>query len=95
MSFKVAFLVVSAAFIFHVTPFQTCILLLGYGGFASLDQWLAARAKTKVLEGEIYGWTVDPDNPEMETKGDMARVKLPIKEQIVVTRVAELLRRIS
>jgi hypothetical protein len=94
MSFRAAFLIVAAAVILHVSFLGTCILLIGYSGLASLDEWLIKRAKEKVIEDETSGWTVDRDDAEWEEKGNWTRVKLPNKEQIIVTRVAQLLRRI-
>jgi hypothetical protein len=55
MSSRAAFLIVAAAVIFHVPVLATCILLIGYFGFAGLDQWLTNRARTKVIDDEIFG----------------------------------------
>jgi len=73
---------------------QMCLLFFGYFGFAAIDQWLANRATEKVINGEVSGWTPDADSPGWESNGNLSRVRLPQNEQIVVTRVAELLRRI-
>ncbi len=94
MSFRATFLILAAAVIFHVSVWETCLVLVGYFSFARLDEWLAKKAKEKVIDDEMEGWETDPDNPEYETKGDLSRVKLTGKEQIVAARVAHLLRRI-
>jgi hypothetical protein len=94
MTFRTGFLIIAAAKFFHLSFSQMCLLLFGYFGFAALDQWLANRATEKVIDGEVSGWTVDADGSEFESNGNMSRVKLPQNEQIVVTRVAELLRKI-
>lgn len=94
MTFRAGFLILAAAKFFHLSFSQACLLLIGYFGFAALDQWLANRATEKVIDGEVSGWTVDPDNSGFESKGNLSRVRLPQNEQIVVTRVAELLRKI-
>jgi hypothetical protein len=94
MSFRVVFLLVFAAATFKVSPSGCAVLLVGYIATARLDQWQAVRGKTKIIEDEMYGWTIDPDDSESEVKGNIARRKLPTHEQIVVARVADLLRRI-
>jgi hypothetical protein len=94
MFFRAAFLILAAAAIFNVSAWKAGIVLIGYLSFAYLDQWLAKRAKNKVIEGETSGWETDSDDPAWETKGNLARVKLTGHEQIIVTRVAEILRRI-
>jgi hypothetical protein len=94
MTFRAGFLILAAAKFFHLSFSQACLLLVGYFGFAALDQWLANRATEKVIDGEVSGWTVDPYSSEFESKGNLSRVRLPQHEQIVVTRVAELLRKI-
>lgn len=94
MSFGVAFLIVAASVLFHFSFGTAVVLLGGYGAFASLDEWLAKRARGKVIEDELVGWQHDPDEPECETKGNLTRVRLSISEQIIVTRVLETLKRL-
>lgn len=94
MTLRAAFLIGAGAVIFHLSFWVACLLLIGYGVFALIDQWLAKRAKEKVVEDEIYGWEQDKDDPEHENKGNLTRLKLTGKEQIIVTRVAGILRRI-
>ena len=62
-----------------------------------LDQWLARRAWRERIQQVINDeseWKQDPNDPQWEVKGGLTRIKLPQNEQIVVTRVAEILRRI-
>lgn len=92
MSSRAALLIVAAAAILHLSVLQACILLIGYVGFAGLDQWLADRERTKVIENELWGWEIDPDDSHYEIKGNLSRVKLASEQQIVVTRIAELLK---
>lgn len=87
-------MIVAAGVVFHVAPWATFLVLIGYWSFERLDQWLARRAKEKAIENELWGWETDPEDPESETKGQLTRVKLDGKDQIIVARVAELLRRI-
>jgi hypothetical protein len=93
MSFRVGFLIFSASLILHVPGWATGLLLVGYSGFAKLDEWMLRRKREKLFDDEISGWNDDPENSEYQTKGNFSRIKLPRNEQIVVTRVAELLRR--
>jgi hypothetical protein len=94
MTLRAGFLILAAAKLFHLSFPQACFLLIGYFVFAAIDQWLANRATEKVIDVEVSGWTADPDNSGFESKGNLSRVRLPQNEQIVVTRVAELLRKI-
>ena len=94
MPFRTSFLIVAAGVVLHVAVLPICAVLIGYAAFASLDKWLAHKRREAVIDHEIHGWVVDPEDPESENKGNLSRVKLPSKEQIVVARVGELLRRI-
>ena len=78
----------------NIALWKATVVLIGYWSFERLDQWLSKTAKEKVIDDETDGWRTDPDNPEYEDNGQLTRVKLSDKEQIMVTRVAELLRRI-
>ncbi len=93
MSLRAAFLIVAATVIFHISFWPTVALLVGYGICAEVDRWLAKRAKDKFLDDEISGWEQDPERPEYEHKGNLTRLKLTQNEQIIVTRVADILRR--
>jgi hypothetical protein len=92
MEFRIAFLIVAGGVILHVAVLPIFVVLIGYFGFASLDEWLAQRKRDAAWESEICDWIVDPEDPESETKGGLSRVKLPQAQQIVVFRVGELLR---
>jgi hypothetical protein len=98
MSARAAFLIIAAAVVLHLSVLATCILFAGYFAFDGLDQWLANRARRRALDeaidDETSGWEPDPDHEGWESKGGATRVRLPDKEQIIVTRIAHLLRRI-
>ncbi len=94
MTLRAGFLIVAAALVLHASYWQTVFVLVGYFGFGLLDQWLDNRATERVIDYEVSGWAADADGSEWESNGSMSRVRLPQNEQIVVTRVAELLRRI-
>jgi hypothetical protein len=94
MSLRAGFLIVAAALVLNLSYWQTGLVLAGYFGFARIDEWLANRARAKVIDDEVIGWTVDADNPDHETHGNWSRVRLPQNEQVVLWRVAELLRKL-
>ena len=94
MSLRAGFLIVTAALVLQLSYWQTGFVLVGYFGVARLDEWLGNRARGKVIDDEVSGWTADADGSGWESNGGMSRVRLPQNEQIVVTRVAELLRKI-
>lgn len=79
--------------ILHVAVLPICIVLIGYIGFAILDEWLAQRKRDAVWESEICDWIIDPEDRQSETKGGLSRIKLPQPQQIVVFRVGELQRK--
>ena len=95
MTTKAAFLLVVAAIALHLSIFWTALILFGYAICAYTDAWLVKKAKNKVIEDETEGWEVDPENSEWENKGGLTRVRLTGRDQIIVTRVANLLRRIA
>ena len=99
LPFRALFLLVAAAAIFHLSGWIVFVLIAGYVVCAELDNWQARRAKKKETENavddELYGWEADPEDPESETKGALSRTRLVGKDQIVVSRVAQLLLRIS
>jgi hypothetical protein len=94
MLFRTAFLIVAGGVILHVAVLPICIVLIGYLAFSSLDTWLVLKRRQVVLEYETTGWVADPKEPTFEGKGTLSRTKLPNNDQIVVTRVAELLTKI-
>lgn len=51
------------------------------------------KAINNAFDDEVHDWKQHPDKPDWEEKGDMDRIKLPQQEQIVVYRVAEVVRR--
>ena len=83
----------AAATLLNVADWQLVVLVGGYYGFSELDRRLDRKAKTKAIEDELYGWEKDPDDPENEIKGEIGRIRLPQTEQIVVTRIADIIRR--
>ncbi len=89
------FLIVVTAIVFHVPLPMTCLVLVGYSVLESLDQWLTRKTRRRLIEDEMSGWEPDPEDPEYENKGDWTRRRLSDQDQVVVTRVAELLKRVS
>ncbi len=93
MPFRSAFLIVAAGLALHVPFLWTCLALTGYLGCAALDKWLAKLAKDKLYEDELVGWNTDKGNTEYEGNGRYHRRRLPETDEIVVTRIADLLRK--
>ena len=95
-SWRGLFLIVVAAETFHFAEWRVVLVVIGYVAFESLDQWLARRARAKAIgeaiDDVMYGWDTEPDDPEREEKEEWSRIKLTGKEQIIVARVADLLR---
>lgn len=97
MSLRAAFLIVAASAVLHVRPWPMIVILIGYGICDEADKWFARRAKMKAVDtqylDEMADWKDHPKNPGWEEKGDWDRIKLPQNDQIVVTRVAQVVRR--
>jgi hypothetical protein len=97
---RATFLIVAAGMmVFHLSPLEIVIFVVGYWIASDCDQWLTRRAGIraieKIIEDETMDWEKDPEDPDHETKGDFSRIKLPQEQQIVVTRVALILRRLE
>src|SRR5260370_131925 len=97
MSLRAAFLIIAASLALHVSYWPMVVILFGYGVCDEADKWLARRAKMKAIDAhytdEMDYWKDHPKRPGWEEKGDWDRIKLPQTEQIVVTRVAQVVRR--
>jgi hypothetical protein len=93
-SLRSAFLIVAAAAVLDLSLLKTCLILIGYWCFERLDLWLAKRVKDAAIADVMDGWETNPEYPEDEDKGGLTRVKLSGPNQIIVARVAELLRRV-
>ena len=96
-SAKAAFLIVAAGLTFHLSVVEVVLLIVGYTVFDNLDQWLARRARREIIDKVLdqdSEWEKDPTDPLRETQSGITRLRLPQNEQIVVTRVALILRKI-
>jgi hypothetical protein len=94
-SWRVIFLIVAAGTALHVPIWMTALTCGGYALLEALDRSIERNARQRerdaIHEDEIYGWK--PDLEELEMKGDISRVKLHGDSQIIVTRIAQVLRR--
>lgn len=93
MSLRAAFLIVSAAVVLRIPFGATALVLIGYGICTWLDLWMHDKAKDKTFESEMYGWEQDPDDPDLENSGGLTCRKLTGDSLVIVTRVAEIIRR--
>jgi hypothetical protein len=94
-SYRAVFVLMIAGAAFRFSFWHTCLVLIGYLSFEHLDQWLSKRAREKIIADETSGWETDPKDPAWENKGNLTRVKLNGDAQIIVTRLADLIRRIE
>ena len=77
----------------NFSVWRMAVILIGYGIAEYLDQRQARKERDTINEYETDGWKQCEGEPEYEEKGNMSRVKLTGQNQIIVTRIAELLRR--
>jgi hypothetical protein len=87
-------LLVAAAGVFHVSALAAILLFIGYCGFANLDRWLAEKAKQRAIDDELWSWEMDEDDPTHENKSNLTRIRLTGQNQIIVARMADVLKRI-
>ena len=99
LSLRIYFLIGVAADVLHLSASHTAFVLAGYAVLESFDEWLARRARNKAMIKEISdeteGWVLDENNPTYESKGDFSRIRLPDGDQIIVTRITDLLVRLA
>lgn len=92
-SYAVLFLIVVGTV---AVRFPTWIALSVVGGYIALDfldSILKREAIEKLLDEETTGWEQDKEDSEYETRGNLSRIKLKGPDQIIVTRIGEMLRR--
>ena len=70
---------------------STAAILVGYGIAEYVDQRQTRKARDEIFENEVLGWEASEDHPEYEDKGVLTRVRLTGNNQILATRIAELL----
>ena len=97
MPFRTLFVIAGVSLAAHIPFWSMILILVGYGICEDIDKYLANKDKVKAInnsfDDEIHDWKQHPDKPDWEEKDDMDRIKLPQQEQIVVYRVAEVVRR--
>ncbi len=92
-SFAVVFLILVGTAAARFSTWMGLVVVAGYIAFDFLDCVLKRREIEKILEGETTGWEQDREDSEYESRGNFSRIKLTGANQIIVTRVGEMLRR--
>jgi hypothetical protein len=95
MKVRVYFLIVATFLVFHLPLWEGALVLIGYYLCERIDRWLSQRAKDRIFDQEAGFWEVDPEDPKMEARGAISRVRLDNKVQIIVTRITEFIRRLD
>ena len=97
MPFRTLFVIIVVSLAAHIPFWPMILILVGYGICEDIDKHFAKKEKAKAIndafDDEMHEWKQRPDKPDWEEKGDMDRIKLPQQEQIIVYRVAEVVRR--
>jgi hypothetical protein len=65
-----------------------------YGFAEYFDLRQAKKVRREIVDDLMFGWEPSEDDAEYEHKGDLSRVRLTGKEQILVTRIAEMFVRV-
>ena len=92
-SFAIVFLILAGAAAVRLTTRTALLVVLGYVAFDFLDCVLKRKAIEKLLEEETDGWKQDKEDSEYEYRGNLSRIKLKGPDQIIVSRIGEMLRR--
>jgi hypothetical protein len=92
-SFKVWWLIIVACVTFHLSAWNTAVILGGYALAEYIEQWRAKKAREKVVEDVLFGWKQKNADSEYEDKGNLTRIRLVGQNPIIVARIAELVER--
>jgi len=92
-SYAVVFLILVGSAAARFSAQMALLVVAGYVAFDFLDCVLKRREIEKLLEGETMGWKQDREDSEYESRGNLSRIKLTGADQIIVTRIGEMLRR--
>ncbi len=68
-------------------------VVVGYIALDFLDCIVKRKAIEKLFDEETAGWEQDKKDSEYESRGNLSRLKLTGTDQIIVTRIGEMLRR--
>lgn len=90
---RTVFLICVGMSLMRVSLWRTLLVLIGFTVCNFLDERARGKARDQALEGEIYSWETDTADSLKEAKGNFSRTRLPDNQQAIVTRLAELLRR--
>lgn len=71
------------------------ILVFGYLACWGIDSRLVERERNRIFDDELYSWKQDSNDPSLETNGNISRARLTGPDQIIVARIANLLRRLT
>jgi hypothetical protein len=88
---RALFLIVVGGAVLKLLWWQVFVVAILYLICEELDRRIAQRKRDKALNYELYGWEPDKDHQGYETKGELTRIQLTGTDQIIVTRVANLL----
>ena len=81
-----------------VPPLFAVIVVLGWWGLSEVEGHYSMKRRIQAIDGAFIDeqdWTQDPNDSMHETRGNLARVRLTDNDQVVVTRVGELVRRMA
>ena len=91
MKLRVYFLIFIAALFLRLPVLKMLLAVGGYFVFEQIDMWRDRKFKDALYDE--LAWEQDPDDPTHELRDGLTRVRLPRDDQLIVTRIAELLRR--
>ena len=71
----------------------SAVILVGYGLAEFFDQRQVKKEREEIVDDVLFGWKLSEDDKTFEDKGGLSRVRLTGGDQILATRVGELLLR--
>ena len=96
MRIRIYFLLGVGGAALNLSWWKVSLLLAGYAICDGIDEiLLKRRMRRRLIEAvdyEFHEWKTEQDDPTMESKGNLSRFKLTQENQILLTRVTDLMR---
>lgn len=92
MKLSFYFLILATVLVFNKPIWAAVLIGAGYYVFSLIDGLLAQRRRLKLWDDFTF-WEKDQEDPKMENRRGLTRVRLEGDNQVIVARVTEFLSR--
>ena len=90
MKLSVYFLILSTFLVFHLPITECALVFVGYGLFSYIDWRISWWRKVRLVDKHMH-WEKDAEDPHMESRGKLCRVRLEDDSQVIVYRIVDFL----